>query len=474
MSKQLIIYKWVAAWLLVAQYTLVFAQTPAYEYTVTIKNTNDTVCYLGYPYGDKRYIQDTAIVQNKNTFVFRGDTSLTGGLYFIYTPNNVYFDLVVNEQKIIIETDVADLVGKMKVIESEENRIFHDFETFMRLKQEEAKKQSDKLKSNKEGPMADSIRKNLKVLDKEVKQYRHNLAKKYPDTFIAKFIMSTVDVEVPDPPEGLDDQGKQLFRYNYYKKHFFDNIDFSDERMLRTPVFHKKIMTYLEKMTPQHPDSIIKSAHYIIDKSKTNKDVFRYCLVTISNKYETSNIMGMDAVFVDLAENYYMKGDAFWTDDDLDKKIRDRVKELKPTLLGKRAPNMSLVDTLSRPISLYAIKSDYIILYFYDPDCGHCRKKTPILRELYNDSLKNMGVEVLAVNTVTDIDKWKKFIKDNKLNWLNAGDPNLHDNFRANYNINSTPKLFVVDENKKIIAKRLDVDQLKDFIKRQIEIKKKS
>jgi len=473
MNKRLTLIKWIGALLLVMQHTFLFAQKPAYEYTIKIKNTKDTVCYLGYPYGDKRYIQDTATVQNKDTFVFKGDTSLTGGIYFIYTPNNVYFDLVVNEQKIKIETDVANLVGNMKVIESEENRIFHEFETFMRIKQEDAKKQSDKLKTNKEGPEADAVREKLKVLDKEVKQYRYNLVEKYPDTFIAKFIMSTVDAEVPEPPDDLDDKGKQLFRYSFYKKHFFDNIDFSDERMLRTPVFHKKIMTYLEKMTPQHPDSIIKSAHYIIDKSKADKNVFRYCLVTISNKYETSNIMGMDAVFVDLAESYYMKGDAFWTDDDLDKKIRDRVKELKPTLLGKRAPNMSLLDTLSRPISLNAIKSDYIILYFYDPDCGHCRKKTPILREMYNDTLKSMGVEVLAVNTVTDIDKWKKFIKDNKLNWMNAADPNLHDNFRANYNINSTPKLFVVDEDKKIIAKRLDVDQLKDFIKRQIEIKGK-
>ncbi len=473
MNKQFIIYKWIAAWLLVGQYTLLFAQKPAYKYTITIKNTIDTVCYLGYPYGDKRYIQDTATIQDNDTFVFRG-VRPTGGIYFIYTPNNIYFDIVVNEHIIKIETDVANLVGNMKVIESEENRIFHEFETFMRVKREEAKELSEKLKNDKDGPEADSIREKLKDLDKEVKQYRHNLAKEYPDTFIAKFIMSTVDVEIPDPPAGMDDQEKQLYRYNFYKIHFFDNIDFSDDRMLRTPVFHKKIMTYLEKMTPQHPDSLIKSAHYIIDKSKANKDVFRYCLVTISNKYETSNIMGMDAVFVDLAENYYMKGDAFWTDADLDKKIRDRVKELKPTLLGKHAPNMSLLDTLLQPITLNGIKSDYIILYFYDPDCGHCKKKSPVLRDLYNESFKKMGVEVFAVCTVTDTKKWKKFIKDNKLNWLNAADPYLHDNFRANYNLNTTPKIFIVDKDKKIIAKRLDVEQLEDFIKRQIEMKKKS
>ena len=57
-------------------------------------------------------------------------------------------------------------------------------------------------------------------------------------------------------------------------------------------------------------------------------------------------------------------------------------------------------------------------------------------------------------------------IRDNDLNWINAADPQLRSNFRAEYNIDSTPKIFVVDNEKKIIAKRLDVDQLEDFIKR--------
>ncbi len=462
------------AGLLLISYQHLSAQKPAYEYTIIIKNTKDTVCYLGYPYGDKRYIEDTAKVRDGDTFVFTGDEPLTGGIYFVYTPNNVYFDLVIDEDKFTIETDTANLTGDMKITGSKENEIFHEFETFMHQKQEEAKSLSAQLRKDPNGPGAAAIREKLKALDKEVRQYRYDLVNKNPDTFVAKFIKSTIDVEVPDPPPGLDEQSKRIYRYEYYKKHYFDNMDFSDERMLRTPIFHKKIMDYLEKLTPQVPDSIIRSAHYIIDKAKANKDVFRYCLVTISNKYETSNIMGMDAVFVDLAENYYMKGDAYWADSTLDAKIRKRVRELKPTLIGKTAPNMNLVDTLMRPVTLYGIKSDYVILYFYDPDCGHCKKKTPVLRKLYNDTLKNMGVKVLAVSIVTDVDKWKKFIKDNKLNWINAADPYLHDNFRAVYNINSTPKIFITDKNKKIIAKRLDVDQLVDFIKRHREIEKQT
>ena len=135
---------------------------------------------------------------------------------------------------------------------------------------------------------------------------------------------------------------------------------------------------------------------------------------------------------------------------------------------------MVLLDTAMHPVRLSAIHSDYVVLYFYDPDCGHCKKKTPELRQLYNEKLKDMGVEVLGACTIYDKDaenlkaikKWKDYIRENKLNWINAADPLLRSNFRADYNIDSTPKLFVVDSNKKIIAKRLDVDQLEDFIER--------
>jgi peroxiredoxin len=189
-------------------------------------------------------------------------------------------------------------------------------------------------------------------------------------------------------------------------------------------------------------------------------------VVTITNKYETSNIMGMDAVFVDLAERYYLNGDAFWADEELLGKISKRVNALKPTLIGNDAPMMVLQDTSMNRVALQSIRSDYVVLSFYDPDCGHCKKKTPALNKLYNEKLKDMGVEVLGACTVTDVDKWKKYVRDNDLNWINAADPQLRSNFRADYNLDSTPKIFVVDHEKKIIAKRLDVDQLEEFIKK--------
>jgi len=451
-----------------------YSADEAYEIKVKIRNYKGEVCYLGYPYGDKKYLADTAQKNDQGEFVFSGTKPLDGGLYFIYAapPASLYFDIVVAEPKFSLETDTLDYIGDMKCTGSLENELFFGFQRFMRDKQKQAMDLSEKLKITADQAEKDKITAQLSSLDTEVKTYREQLIQKNPGSFAAKFIKSTIVVDVPESPRG--DDGKEIdpnFSYKYYKDHYFDYIDFSDPKMLRTPNFYQKVDEYLEKMTVKHPDSIISSAHTIIEKSRADKEVFRYCVVNITYKYETSNIMGMDAVFVDLADNYYLSGDAFWADSALMAKITDRVDRLKPNLIGKPAPKLILLDTMMRPVNVANIKASYTVLYFYDPDCGHCKKKTPVLKDLYEQKLKSMGVAVVAANIKKEVDEWKKYIKEQKLTFTNLADPNLQSNFRYEYNIETTPQLYILDDKKNIIAKRLDVEQIEEFINKQIELK---
>ncbi len=454
--------------------TVVWAEDTAYRIEVKIDKFQGDVCYLGYPYGDKKYLADTAEINSEGRFVFEGTKPLDGGLYFIYSPapDALYFDLIVAESEFGLETDTLDLIQHMKTHGTVENEVFFNFQRFMREKQKLAGELNEKLKVSGNQQEKDELSAKLKELDDEVRSYRQEILDKFPQTFAAKFIKSTINIEVPSSPK--DAAGNEIdpqFGYKYYKAHYFDNIDFSDQKMLRTPNFNAKIEEYLEKMTVKHPDSIISSAHTIIEKSRVNEEVFRYCVVNITYKYETSNIMGMDAVFVDLAENYYLSGDAYWADSALIAKISDRVDRIKPNLIGKQAPRMILQDTSKNTVSLYSLKADYFVLYFYDPDCGHCKKKTPVLKELYDSKLKDMGVKVIAANIKKEVDKWKNYIREQDLTWINLADPDIRSNFRYEYNIETTPQLYILDSQKKIIAKKLDVEQIEDFLNKQIEMK---
>ena len=73
-------------------------------------------------------------------------------------------------------------------------------------------------------------------------------------------------------------------------------------------------------------------------------------------------------------------------------------------------------------------------------------------------------MEVYAVDIEVDVPKWKKFIREKQLNWINVNDANHQSNFRQLYDIYSTPVIYILDDKKVIKAKRIGADQIDDFL----------
>ena len=438
-----------------------------YEIKVHIEGLRDSTIYLGNHYGEKQYVRDTVKLDHNGWATFKGPETLPGGIYLIVLPGKTYFEIIVNEQKFTIETDSLDYVQKFKSSGSLENKLFNEHQRFIIDKTkytQEIKNRLDANKNNKDS--AAILKKIISDVDKEVKEYRLKIISDYPKTFMAKIIMAMQEPDVPEPPR--DDKGNitdSTFQFRYYKSHYLENLDFSDERLLRTPIFQNKIKTYTQQLTVPMPDSIIVSIDTIIEKSKANKEVFKYCVATLANYYETSNIMGYDKIFVHIAEKYYLSDDAYWVDSTLKAKIHERVEKIKPNILGELAHDLAMPDTALKMHTLYGVKAKYTILVFWDPTCSHCKIEIPKLCQYY-DSVKTKGVslEVFSVGIESDIELWKKFIRDNKLDWINVSDLYNQTNFRKYYDIYSTPVIYLLDQQKHIIAKRLDTEKIRDFI----------
>jgi thiol-disulfide isomerase/thioredoxin len=442
-----------------------------YDITVQIRNLQDTVAYLGYHFGDQKFVKDTAKVEQGGTIHFTGMEPLTDGIYFVYSPS-VYFELIANEQKFRLVTDTTDFIRNMKIEGSRENEIFNTFQRYMADKQLESKRLTDQLQAmnpQQDEAKAEALREQILQVRDDIQDFQIKLSQENKGTFTSRLLMA---MQKPQMPMDEASQNKTPEEKNqeffYYKDHFFDHFDLSDPGLLKTPLYQPKLDEYTENLTFKHPDSVKAACDFLLSMAEPNQETFRYVLVKLTNKYETSKIMGMEEIFVYLAENYYLKGKAYWADEDLVAKFEKRVKELKPNLIGNKAPEINLLDSMMRPFQLSRLDNRFIILYFFDPDCGHCKKVTPQLHKLYQE-LKTKDVEVLAACTVTDIDKWKKYIRSYNLTWQNGIDPYYKSNFRADYDIKSTPMIYILNQDKEIIAKRLGVDQIKDFINRMIE-----
>ena len=449
--------------------TVMFAgNTEGYNIKITAKGLKEgTVCLLANYYGDKQYIKDSAIANANGEVVFKGTEKYPQGIYLFVPRNKRYFDFVMDEgQNFSLETDTLDYVKYMKIKGSDENKDFYDFQTFMAEKQKQIEPLRDLLKKSKDNKDTSKlIQDKMSAIDTDVKKYKTNFIKNNPKAFVAKLFKAMEDPEIPEAPLLANGKKDTTFGFRYYKTHYFDNIDFSDDRMLRTPIFDTKIKTFLDKMTVQIPDSINVSVDYLIEKSKANKEVFKYIVWWITSTYETSKIMGFDAVFVHVVEKYYNKKQTYWVDSTQLYKITNRAQVLKPLLLGKKAPEISMQDSTGKYVSLSNLKSKYTVLVFWDHGCGHCKKEIPKLAELYK-KIKTKGVQVYAVETEDKPEEWKKFIQENQLNWINVIELDTYRRAvtKQIYDIYSTPVIYLLDENKIIKAKRIDTEQVGSFI----------
>jgi len=439
----------------------------SHKISFTVKGWENKVCYMGFYYGESPYIslnkqgkKDSVAVDAKGNFKFEGDTVLPGGVYFAITKDNKQrLEFIIDkEQNFSIEADTSDIIGSAKIKGSEENTIFYDYQKYL-IQQHKA---DDKFKIEKNKVMADSI-------GREVKRYCDNIVKKHPEMLLAKLLLAAQEIVIPPTPKLANGRPDSNFAYRYYKVHYFDNVDLTDGRLIRSPVLFTHIKFYLNKLTMQDPDSIIGAADYLIEKARPSKDMFRFIVGYITNTYETSEIMGMDKVFVHMAKKYYTPDQAFWVSASQMERIQERASQLDPILIGKRAPSLTLPDSENVMRTMDSIKANYTILYFWDYDCGHCQKETPKLVKWY-DSIKGEGIEVYAIeDNEKELRKWKDYVIKNKLDWINVSDIFNTSNFRHEYDIITTPTVYVLDENKNIIAKKINVEDLNKIIKHDRE-----
>ena len=131
---------------------------------------------------------------------------------------------------------------------------------------------------------------------------------------IALIINLIQEPKAPDPPASASTEpiDTALWQFLYFKKHYWDAVDFSDDRIIRTPIFRNKLNKFIgDKMTLQVPDSICETAHGLLEEArKGNKMVFRNLLTWIMSKYEKSDIMGMNAVVCCIGQKYYINDPA--------------------------------------------------------------------------------------------------------------------------------------------------------------------
>jgi thioredoxin-related protein len=305
---------------------------------------------------------------------------------------------------------------------------------------------------------ADYYLEKMKGIHKEMEHFISDLIDRNPTFLFSKLQKSYRDIEIPDPPVYHDGSIDSSFQIVYYRTHYWDNFDLTDRRFLFLPSYEPKLNDYFKKILwHQEVDTIIRYMDMMLAKTFSDSLMYRFLIEYLTTEFDQSNIIGHDAVLVHLAKNNQLAGKCPWIDEDFIKKIKIRIEDLEPVLIGTKSVELVLSDTSeTKWFSSYNMPRKYRVLWFYDQTCPTCNKESKELKAVH-DSLARIGqlnFDVYAVNRTEDIDRWKKYIRENDYTWINVGGKQGNVDWTEVYKVKTNPQFFIINQEKKIILNK--------------------
>ena len=215
--------------------------------------------------------------------------------------------------------------------------------------------------------------------------------------------------------------------------HFWDGIETFDGPTDENPILASQLDFYFDKMVAPLPDSITLEISRLVDRTESNTDLRDLILWHLLQKYRHPEYMSQDQVFVWLYDQYFSQLKI----KDLNERnlalIRDKAERFRRLALFNPAPNFRLNDT----IELQTVESEYMVLFFYDHDCDLCHQE---MKDLDSVCANHPEIKVLAID-------------------LNTDDARV-DVLYELYDIETTPLIYVLDRDKRIIAKKIRAEQI--------------
>lgn len=456
------------------------AVTSGYNIPVTIAPYKNTWLYLGCYYGKYKNLADSAFLDDKGHGVFKGKEKLPKGIYFAVSPAKyLLFEFLIDDaQNFTIKADTTKL-SDYQVIGSHENDLFLNYTRFLSKKAPALTQLQSQLASAKTAADSAAIKENLKKANKELDDYRDNITKTEPKSMLSVYFATMKRPEAPKVPV-INGKPDSTYPYRYVKQHYWDDVPFNDESLVRTPFFDPKLDEYYKYYVVPDVDSVISEVDYMLIMARENRPMFQFLLGKFTDKFINPEYMGQEKVFLHLFDKYYSKGDTAWLNEKARKTIFERAYSMMANQLNEVAADMQMLDTSNNPVTLHTVSSPYTFLVFWDPNCGHCKETVPRIDSIYRAKWKGLGVKIVGVNVDEAANTaWKKFIKEHDLQgWVNMyqeksakedetkrGVPN----YRQLYDVYKTPTLYLLDSQKRIIGKMLSIEQFDEVLQAKIK-----
>jgi hypothetical protein len=453
-----------------------------YEIHIALLKSTARIAHLAGYRGSSTFITDSSIISN-NTLSFSGSGELPAGLYLVALSDPArpekqdYFEILLDkgDQNFSITTDPADAAGTTKVQGSKNNACYFAYLRYLAQCNRDAGLHSERLRAAtaaNDRQLAAQENTSLDSLETALRSYREAAIRQDPASLCALMFRSSMLPVIPAQLEQIADaEQRELQKYLYYRNHYFDAIDFGDERLTRTPFLEERINFFLDRLTVTDYDSLNAAADFILKKAEQNREVYKFCATFLLNKYANSRIACMDAVYVHVADQCFCSPDApfggpFWASKDDINRICENANRLRPNLCGAMAPDVLLHTGPggSTEMRISDIHAQLTLLYFSQPANPGCDSVSGKLAARYPDYRKH-GIEILEIRVYGEKEAPAGFANLTSAGgWPVALDQATGLNARRLYDISVVPRFYLLDAGRTIILKNVNEDQIDRYL----------
>lgn len=279
-------------------------------------------------------------------------------------------------------------------------------------------------------------------------------------------VKSGHELKLSAPPDTMTDP---ISRAVFVAQHYWDNFDFSDDTWIDDKDALEQVFADWAWILSQMPVSESKKVVGDAIRKGNGAQKLQYEMMYLSEFYfqNPNSPYRNDDLYIEVLN-------AVLADDKIDDGTKLRAREqLKTAMLNRPGTKASEFTGLTakdnKKIKLSKIKGEYIVLYFFNPECHDCER----VRGQLNASatiaplLESGKLTIVAVYPEEDLTVWERHTDEMPLSWITLRFASEED--RDGYDLLSIPTLYLLNEDKQVILKDASVESIEAYIKQNSE-----